>query len=161
MSAVCRRAGVEDAEQIVALYGELYGILSGFGLPFSLERDELMSMLSVMLRSKLCYIAVAEPAGGGVRGFITAGIIRMDKKLSHPGGALVGRLHDIHVAPELRGRGVAAQLLSGFEGWLRENGAALAETHILTDNEPSMKFFEKHGYRTLGKIVYKELMTID
>ena len=157
MSIVCRRAGPEDADRVAVLYDELYEVLNGFDLPFTLRREELADMLSIMLKSKLCYICVAERENGDICGFVSAGIMRIDKKLEHRGGALTGRLHDIYVEPEIQGQGTAERLLSMLEEWFKDNGAAIAETHVQIKNERSLSFFKKHGYRVMGQIVYKEL----
>ncbi len=71
-----------------------------------------------MLRSNSFFLAVAEEQGS-LRGFVAAGISRMDRKLSYRGEKALGIIHDIGVQPSCRGRGVAEMLLSAAEDWLR------------------------------------------
>jgi ribosomal protein S18 acetylase RimI-like enzyme len=151
-----RKAELSDFDALLEQYRELYALLGRMGLPFDLDIEGLKSGLNVMLQSNMFFLAVAEEQGS-LCGFAAAGISRMDRKLSYEGGKTLGIIHDICVQPSCRGRGVADMLLSAAEAWLRECGVTIVECDILTENEPSLKFFAKHDYRDFCRIFYKTL----
>ena len=151
-----RTARESDLDALAGLYKDLYDTLDGFGLPFSLDSSSIKDILSVILRSKLCRILVAENEGA-VCGFLTAGISRMDRKLKYLGESTIGMIHDVYIAPEHRKKRIAAQMLNEAEAWFRDNGVKIIECNILMENHVSAAFFNKNGYKELARIVYKEL----
>lgn len=151
-----RKAEWTDFDSLLEQYQELYALLGSMGLPFDPDTEGLKSGLNVMLRSNSFFLAVAEEQGS-LRGFVAAGISRMDRKLSYRGEKALGIIHDIGVQPSCRGRGVAEMLLSAAEDWLRACGVAIVECDILAENAPSQKFFAKHDYRDFCRIFYKTL----
>jgi ribosomal protein S18 acetylase RimI-like enzyme len=151
-----RKALESDCGTLVELYQDLYGTLNGFGLPFELQPEELQGILAVMLKSKLCYIAVAIDEGR-IAAFVSAGINRMDRKLKHEGQVMIGLINDIYVSPALRGKNVAAELLRLAEGWFKENEIKLVECCVIMENHRSNAFFKKNGYHDLSRVLYKTL----
>lgn len=55
-----RPAKIEDLPAIQLLYGDLYKLLQGMGLPFALDEAGLQGLLPVLFKSKMCCLAVAE-----------------------------------------------------------------------------------------------------
>lgn len=151
-----RTARESDLDVLAGLYMDLYDTLDGFGLPFSLDLNSIKDILSVMLKSKLCCVLVAEYKGT-VCGFLTAGIARMDRKLKFAGESTIGTIHDVYIAPDYREKHIAAQMLQKAETWFRDNGVKIIESNILVENRVSAAFFHKNGYKELARIVYKEL----
>lgn len=144
MAAV--RAGTpEDLEVLLPLYSALYRELRGFGLAFELDPDGLRSSLSAMLGSRRCLVAVAETEGVPV-GFLSAGVLRMDRKLSFHGQSVLGMIHDLYLTPERRGTGLARRLLDCAEDWLAGQGAALVECQVVEGNGPGRAFWARQGY---------------
>jgi GNAT superfamily N-acetyltransferase len=62
-----------------------------------------------------------------------------------------GHLRGMAVLPELRGTGVAGQLLSAIEGWLREQGCNRTTLDTTLPLTAAMHFYEKHGYIRSGR----------
>ena len=151
-----RLANESDLDTLVRLYSNLYNTLDGYGLPFSLDSDNIRDILAVMLKSKLCCIVVAQYEDT-VCGFLSAGIVCMDRKLKFKGENVIGKIHDIYVDPEYREKHTATQMLEKVEAWFRDNGVKIIESDILVDNNVSAAFFGKNGYKELARNVYKEL----
>lgn len=151
-----RKAQEADIPALLKLFDRLYDILSGFGLPFSLNPDEMKDVLGVMLKAKFCLISVAEDEGR-ILGFLSAGINRMDRKLTFQEQNMVGIISDIYVEPELRGKGVAKDLLACAEKWFRGNNIRLIESYVVLENCPSAAFFRKHGYSDMSRLMIKTL----
>ncbi len=151
-----RKAQETDLPALFTLYDRLYDTLSGFGLPFSLNSDEMKGVLGAMLKSRFCLITVAEE-DGRIVGFLSAGISRMDRKLQFQGQNMIGIVSDIYVEPALRGKGVAKELLACAEDWFRENGIGLIESYVVMENHASAAFFKKHGYSDMSRLMMKTL----
>lgn len=63
-----------------------------------------------------------------------------------------GHLRGMAILPQLRGSGVAAQLLTAIEEWLRMQGCARLLLNTTRPLQAAMKFYEKHGYVRTGRI---------
>ena len=61
-----------------------------------------------------------------------------------------GHLRGMAVLPELRGTGVAEQLLSAIESWLREQGYIRVTLNTTLPLRAAMRFYEKNGYVRSG-----------
>lgn len=61
-----------------------------------------------------------------------------------------GHLRGMAVQPELRGAGVAGQLLSAIEAWLREQGCKRVTLDTTLPLKAAMRFYEKNGYVRSG-----------
>lgn len=153
---IIRRAVPEDLDAVSALYGDLYGLLYTMTFPFTFAQDELDDILNILLRSKMCCLAVAE-ADGAICGFLSASVNRMDRKLSCDGLRLMGKINDICVAPAYRGSGVADKLLEYVEAWLTELGVPIVESEVICENQHSLRWFQKHGYLPFCQLTYKKL----
>jgi GNAT superfamily N-acetyltransferase len=69
-------------------------------------------------------------------------------------GAVSGdqrHLRGMAVLPELRGAGVAGQLLSAIEAWLREQGCSQVTLDTTPPLKAAMRFYEKNGYIPSGR----------
>jgi GNAT superfamily N-acetyltransferase len=62
-----------------------------------------------------------------------------------------GHLRGMAVLPELRGAGVAGQLLSAIEAWLREQGCKRVTLNTTLPLKAAMSFYEKNGYVRSGR----------
>ena len=58
-----------------------------------------------------------------------------------------GHLRGMAVLPAQRGTGVAQELLSAIEKWLRGSGCARVTLDTTLPLLPAMRFYEKNGYR--------------
>ena len=143
--ALIRDGRGEDLPGLIELYKALYAGLKEQGLAFDLEPEGLSSMVETMLRSRLCFLAVAEEDGALV-GFLSAGVARMDRKLSYQGGSTLGLIHDLYLTPGARGRGLASALLDRAEEWMAGAGAAMVECQVVWGNALGAAFWERRGY---------------
>ena len=63
-----------------------------------------------------------------------------------------GHLRGMAVLPQLRSSGVAAQLLSAIEEWLRMQGCTRVSLNTTRPLQAAMRFYEKNGYVRSGRI---------
>lgn len=57
-------------------------------------------------------------------------------------------LHSLHVAPELRRRGLATGVIGELLDWGASRGARTAWLHVESDNDPALALYERLGFRT-------------
>lgn len=147
-----------DLAALTALYRALYAHLTERGLTFSLDEGGLESSLGAALRSKLCFLAVAEEEGE-LKGFLSAGIVRMDRKLNFRGGNTMGLIHDLYLSPEVRGQGLAGELLDRAENWFRAAEVKVIECQVVSGNEEGAAFWARRGYAPVSVTRMKALAT--
>ena len=97
---------------------------------------------------------VAEDESGHIVGFAIAGRQRRQ-------GAVLGRLITIDVDPALRRRGIGHMLLEEAEIQMRAAGAASLLLEVAVDNTGAQAFYERHGFRRIGRIPGYYLGRID
>ena len=153
---VIRKVAEGDIEKVLCMYGELYDLLRALGLPYSLSENDLKSIVPALIKSKMCCFALAED-DEGICGFVSAAIVRMDRKLNFDGEVTVGIINDIFAAERVRGSGASAKLLTHAENFFAENEVRLVESQVIMKNEASAAFFKKNGYGELARIMYKPL----
>ncbi|MGJ3509556.1 GNAT family N-acetyltransferase [Enemella sp. A6] len=59
-------------------------------------------------------------------------------------------LHSLWVAPDLRGRGLAGQLVEAVEQWAHEWGARYVMLSVGPDNEPALTLYRRYGFVEAG-----------
>lgn len=153
---IIRPATQEDIAALLPMYEKMYGTLSSSGLPFKLDAEELPKVLGVTIKSKLCYLGIAEE-NGEFLGYVQASIAKLDRKLSHEDGKTIGIINDVFVKDEARGRGLATALCESAENWMRESGLTLSQAQVLCKNEPARAFWSSRGYNDLHITVCKKL----
>lgn len=147
-----------DLAALMELYRALYVHLADRGLTFSLDESGLESALGAALRSKLCFLAVVEE-DGELKGFLSAGIVRMDRKLNFRGGNTLGLIHDLYLVPEKRGQGLAGELLDRAERWFRGAEVKVVECQVVSGNEEGAAFWARRGYAPVSVTRMKALKT--
>lgn len=65
-----------------------------------------------------------------------------------------GCINRVAVVPEVRGRGVARELIARCEKELREAGALVLFCLIESENQASLQLFERVGYSRADNIIY-------
>ncbi|ALK95028.1 hypothetical protein AB595_26235 [Massilia sp. WF1] len=60
-------------------------------------------------------------------------------------------LFQMWVAPETRGRGVAAALLDEAVAWARTIGAHTVQLGVVCDNQPAIQLYVRKGFRKVGE----------
>ena len=93
--------------------------------------------------------------------------LRADLRVAGPKGAPVGfcairkdEMHQLFLAPEARGTGVAARLLADAETRLADRGYRRVWLDCAIGNDPAIRFYERHGWQRCG-IRSLDLQTID
>jgi GNAT superfamily N-acetyltransferase len=66
------------------------------------------------------------------------------------GDAGIVNLFQMWVAPEARGRGVAAALLDEAVAWARSIQASVLQLGVVCDNEPAIQLYVRKGFRKVG-----------
>lgn len=153
---IIRQATQEDIEVLLPMYEKMYGTLSSFGLPFKLDTEELPKVLKITIKSKLCYLGLAEE-DGKLLGYIQASIAKLDRKLGYDGGKAIGIINDVFVEDEARGRGLASVLCKSAENWMSENGIQMSQAQVLCENQPARGFWRSQGYDDMHVTVCKKL----
>jgi ribosomal protein S18 acetylase RimI-like enzyme len=83
------------------------------------------------------------------------GCVAAAVKRTHIGGRAVsvGYVFDLRAHPALRRRGLGTWLLEAVDDYLIEREVDGVYGHIVTSNVPSIKLFEKVGYRRLRQLI--------
>jgi len=133
-TAVCDDAG--------AVAGCLAAAFASYKTAYSPSAfaDTVASEQGVRLRIQQAHVLVAITCGNVV-GTISARI-----RGNH------GHLRGMAVLPEFRGTGLAADLLTAIETWLRARGCAEVTLDTTEPLMAAMRFYENHGYHRSGKI---------
>ncbi len=88
-------------------------------------------------------LVVAEHEGRMV-GF-AQGLIKLAPE--YLGGALIGHIAHVYVAPESRGHGLGHQMVEQLHIWFVERKVTSMELQVLARNEAGQAFWEAMGYR--------------
>ncbi|HOT30090.1 MAG TPA: N-acetyltransferase [Candidatus Ozemobacteraceae bacterium] len=120
-----------DGPAIIALERELFPSVDVFK-PAQIGR---------LLRSPTCRCLVVRADDGTIRAEIV-GLLRRFR------GAPSGRIYKIAVHRSLQGTGAAGLLLAAMEELFRREGMRAVCAEARVGNAASIRFFEKHGYRS-------------
>jgi len=154
---IIRPAVIEDICALSGLYRDMYSghAKDGLHMPFTLDIHGLSQVLPVLISSKLCclYAAVCREEKESVCGFISASVVRPERKFTMDGK--MGLISDIYVAEAHRGNGLAGRLLENTEQWLGDWGVRLIECNVLTGNSSGQGFWRARGYDSMAEICYK------
>jgi ribosomal protein S18 acetylase RimI-like enzyme len=101
-------------------------------------------------------VLVAE-LDGRVAGFIVTGIDIEPGDYVLPGNRLVGRLSDLWVAPEARGRHVARALVAAAEARFQAAGINRAEVSAVQRNVVALRLYSALGYAPYEVTLAKQL----
>lgn len=134
-----RAASETDIPAIARCLAEAFEPYRGAYTPAGFA-DTVPDAAGLGQRLKTMHILVAE-TGGRILGTV-AGAVNGEE----------GHLRGMAVAPECRGSGAAARLLSAIEAWLGMQGCTRVTLDTTLPLEPAMRFYEKNGYRRSGKV---------
>lgn len=116
------------------------------GVDRSFHEQEMSLFLAD--QSKECFLAVA--GSGEPSGMIEVSLRNVvDGCLTSP----VGYIEGIYVDPDLRGTGVARQLLEMAQDWCRSQGCTEIATDAELDNASAQQFHERMGFEETYRIV--------
>lgn len=145
-----------DLEQVGQLYREMYREQKEFGMVMDLRESEMLSLLASQIKSKLHLLFVLE-SGDSIVGFISAGIVKLQKKYHLEDQSFIGFIHDIYIKHDYRKCGWAAKLLAKMESGLHEAGVDYIELQVLGGNPVGQKFWAEMGYKDVTRIMYKRI----
>ena len=151
-----RAASIEDIQQLTELYKSMYDGhgRDGLHMPFTLDLPALCELLPTVIRSKLCFLYVAE-LSGRLCGFISASVVRPERRFTMDGK--MGLISDVFVCRPHRGHKLAERLLRSAEHWMSQSGVTLIECNVLSGNSDGLGFWRAEGYESMAEICYKYL----
>jgi ribosomal protein S18 acetylase RimI-like enzyme len=140
-----RPANEADFPTLAAMYEQLnaYFYQVGYLLPRPEHVGELWLDSFRRTLGRFSNVFVAE-RGGRLLGFHLCRIKRLP---AHMGGGMAGEVSDVWVEPEARKLGVGEALLQAGLEWMRGQGVHSVEVQVLSENEGSLRFFERHGFK--------------
>lgn len=160
---IVRAAGPSDIEALCGLYVEFHefhvlGVpdrLLTLGEPAEFDCSELIATLGKILDSDDAALFVADTEGRLI-GFAEM-YIRVDHSADVRVARRYGYLQSLLVSHSYRSLGVGKQLLEVAERWGRDKGAS--EVRLETWEFPAgpLTFYEQRGYRTLRRVLVREL----
>ena len=141
-STVVRRLGEGDWEQVrETRLAALQDSPAAFASTFEREVGFDEATWRSRLRTAAWFLAYDGTHAGG----LVAGIREPD--------APEGERHVVSfwVAPDQRGRGVAAALLTSIIDWARADGAHVVSLWVVDGNEPATRLYVRHGFEPTGE----------
>ncbi len=144
MSITVRRARIEDLDQIVRLWREMWD----FHVPFDprfratpAAETVMASWIEENMASPRAAVLAAEEAPGRLDGYCLAMILENPPVLPQQ---FYGYVSEISVRDKRKGVGSA--LLRAAHAWFRENGLPYAEVNVSVRNDPARRFWRSRGY---------------
>lgn len=94
-------------------------------------------------------VALVRGANGAILGFTKLGPIDFDIPAGHPTDGAT-ELHQLYVAPDAKGTGIARALMDWGIGWARER-AAILYLSVFTENPRAQAFYRRYGFVDIGR----------
>jgi ribosomal protein S18 acetylase RimI-like enzyme len=98
-------------------------------------------------------IALIRGDDGAILGFAKLGPIDFPIPEGHPTGDAT-ELHQLYVAPEAKGTGVAAALMDWGIAWARER-ASILYLSVFTENPRAQAFYRRYGFVDIGRNAFR------
>ena len=137
MSALVRRATLQDLEQLVPLfdgYRQFYGKSSDAGLARNFLRERLSLSDSIVL--------IADQRDG-----LAVGFVQLYPSFSSVRAARIHILNDLFVVPSARGLGIGSLLLKHAATVAREAGAVRMKLSTAITNVAAQRLYEGLGWK--------------
>lgn len=139
-----RDARPADAAAIAAIWNPIIRDTTITFWPDDRSEDEIAAIIRD--RQAAGYAFLVNEMGGEINGFSSYAQFRAG------GGYARSMEHTINLAPDTRGGGVAAALLTVIEDHARARGSRLMIGGITGSNTRSIRFHERMGYAEWGRI---------
>ncbi len=149
MDYTIRAADLSDLPALTELYLAYGAELRECGLQYEINVEEVPTILSTRIKSRLFYLGIAQ-CEGKVKGFIICSIAKIGREYLCDGSGQVGYVHDIYVHSTLRRAGCANALLDAAKEWLKESGVHAIELEVLRRNRSGKSFWESAGGREIA-----------
>jgi ribosomal protein S18 acetylase RimI-like enzyme len=144
ISVTYRPANEADFPALAAMYEQLNAYFATVG--YLLPRPEnvggmwLDSFRRTLGRFSNIFVAERDDRLVGFH------LCRIKRLPAHMGGALAGEVSDVWVEPEARSQGMGEALVQVGVAWMREQGVQSIEVQVLSENEGSLRFFQRQGF---------------
>ena len=112
-------------------------------LPSEANGDKWVEFVCEGLASGRNFLLVAKN-GSRLVGFAYAGIFPEHFQVSN----LVGRIDDVYVLPEFRGKGIGKKLVVQCLNKMNAVGVKAVRLQVLTENKVAIRLYEKLGFKT-------------
>jgi ribosomal protein S18 acetylase RimI-like enzyme len=142
-----RPATVQDAQDIVALWGELsvhHTRLDPVFAPAEVWQVEYRQYLCDLLGRHDALAVVAEQ-GGQIVGYAVGRISTLPGFFERQRR---GYIHDVVVRETFRRRGIGRRLTEAVLEWMREAGVPMVELTVVVRNQEAVAFWERLGFST-------------
>jgi GNAT superfamily N-acetyltransferase len=148
-----RDAKEGDAEALAALFSdtfrETFGHLYKPADLAAFLSEHTAGQWKEQLRDGAFAVRIADANGAAV-GLAKLGPLKLP--VEPPGPAL--ELRQLYVTKQLRGSGVAAQLMEWLIGAARDRGAKELYLSVYTDNPRAQRFYARYGFGEVGPYVF-------
>lgn len=141
-----RDATRADAPAIAAIWNPIIRDTAITFWPTERGPDEIAGMMAARQADGHAFLVAEDDATGTVTGFASYGQFRTG------GGYARSLEHTINLAPNARGTGLGAALLSAIEDHARARGGRLMIGAITASNDASLRFHARQGYAEWGRI---------
>lgn len=160
---VIRLATLQDLNTLCKLYVEFHefhvrgvpGRLVSLGEPEAFDCAELLATLEKIIDRPDAVIFVAE-IEGELAGLAEV-YLRQDETNSSKVAYPYGYLQSLMVREPVRHYGIGTQLVGAAERWAKDQGVIEMRLETWEFTEGPFHFYEKSGYRTLRRVLVREL----
>lgn len=149
MTSTVRLATAGDAEGIAALHIASWRAVYRQELPAAFLGGLDSAARTTEWRRRLvdpALTVLVDTAEGSIRGFCAVG------PAADPSEAVAGawQIHQLHIAPDLRGGGIGSRLFDAALDLARAAGAPLVTLWVVDTNAQARRFYERRGMRADG-----------
>ena len=150
-----RKAGEKDLENVVELVVRLKRLNSEFD-PLLKVRDDIYvqvkNWVSGYLNNKGKLLLVAESDDGRIIGTLVSEV--RERLFYEP--RMEGVIMDFYIMPEFRRKGIGKMMMDEAIKMLREMGAHVISAEFPAQNQISVAFYRKYGFRPMMNVYVKE-----
>ncbi|MGC8570141.1 GNAT family N-acetyltransferase [Caldivirga sp.] len=150
-----RKAGERDLENVVELVVRLKRLNSEFD-PLLKVRDDIYvqvkNWLNGYLNNKGKLLLVAESDDGRIIGALVSEV--RERLFYEP--RMEGVIMDFYIMPEFRRKGIGKMMMDEAIKMLREMGAHVISAEFPAQNQISVAFYRKYGFRPMMNVYVKE-----
>jgi GNAT superfamily N-acetyltransferase len=144
IDGMVRRAGPDDADELMALRGVMMGAMHGDGTPVA---GDWQAVGAALLRTRLgVRMAAFVVDRDDAPGLVACALGQIDERLPGPGDPTGRRGYVYNVATRAthRRRGYSRACMTALLGWFDDAGVATVDLRASTDGEP---LYRRLGFR--------------
>lgn len=156
MNMHIRRATIEDLKAIQSLSEQLFEYEKQYTAEYDLAwsfSPAGQKFFTKRLKGRAHVILVAETEGKIV-GYISLWIGKLSWRVANP----IVEIENLCVAPSLRGSGIGTALMREVARIAKERRAKRLRVTALSQNDPALHFYRKHGYADVDIILEKDVL---